>query len=63
MENKNKKFTQQNKKFEPKEVKATCRICGKKFHSLTTNKGGSIICPDCDYDFDTYYTLELNTKK
>lgn len=36
------------KKTKPKAVPAHCIKCGKKFHSLTTNKNGEIICPNCD---------------
>lgn len=34
-----------------KAVRAVCKVCGKKFHSLTTNKDGLIICPKCDKKF------------
>lgn len=43
-----------NKKFTPRkqkqEVRAVCKICGKKFYSLTTNYNGLIICASCDKD-------------
>lgn len=61
MENKNKNKNEY-KKFTPKETRARCKVCGKTFYSITTNRYGEIICPDCDYNFDTNYTLELKKK-
>lgn len=34
-----------------KEVKAKCKVCGKKFFSLTTNPSGLIVCPSCDKNY------------
>lgn len=31
--------------------RATCRSCGTKMYSMTTNYQGSIVCPKCDKSF------------
>lgn len=56
-------MTKQPKKFQAKptkpakkvETRAVCKICGKKFYSLTTNPNGSIICVNCDKDLNQKY--------
>lgn len=36
------------KKKKNKLVRATCKKCGLKMYSLTTNKDGLVYCPNCD---------------
>lgn len=33
-------------------VKAVCRECGKEHYSKTTNKGGLIVCVNCDKELN-----------
>ena len=52
----NKKQTKfQSKPAKKVETRAVCKICGKKFYSLTTNPNGSIICVNCDKDLNPKY--------
>jgi transcription elongation factor Elf1 len=53
MKKEQKKF--QSKPVKKVETRAVCKICGKKFYSLTTNAHGSIICVNCDKDLNQRY--------